>query len=98
MLQDKGTFKWLPGAKLLFGKRKGGPQYDTKACFKEIVKVQPGANQGNFCMLQFLSTKKGQCKKEDHQKGGQHTFSDAVLAIRDKLEYKPFRLDSKAKS
>ena len=98
MLQNKGTFKWLPGAKLLFGKGNGGPRYDTKACFKEIVKVQPGANQGNFCMLQFLSTKKGQCKKEDHLKGGQHTFSDAVLAIRDKLEYKPFRLDSKAKS
>ena len=98
MLQDKGTFKWLPGAKLLFGKGKGGPQYDTKACFKEVVKVQPGANQGNFCMLHFLSTKKGQCNKAEHQKGSQHVFSDAVLAIRDKLEHKPFRLDSKAKS
>ena len=46
--QDKGFYKWLPGAKLLFGKGNGGPKYDTKLCFREIVKVKPGANQSNF--------------------------------------------------
>jgi len=75
----------------------GTATYAIAPCMTKVKEAKPDATRGNFCLVYFLSTK-GQCLDRSHKKGcKQHTFDDAVKAIRPSLECKPCRTDSNAK-
>ena len=88
-------YRWQ-GAHLTFGDPASGPKYDTAAILVEIKTIVPSAGRNNFCMLQYLSTKKI-CNNPKHQSGKSHKYASAVMRMRSKFEHQPFRVDDKAK-
>ena len=96
---EKGNQKSkIANGAVLFGNGTGGPKYMIKPIMGEVKKVEPGANRGNFCLEAYLSHT-NKCSNGKHsQNHASHKFSAKLQAIRDELEFKPFRVDSKAKT
>ena len=94
----KVKYRWGSGGSLTFGKGNSGPKYETKAIWAEIHKLKPGLNQGNFCIVHYLSTQ-GACNNLKHGPNcAQHKFSKELKELREAFEHKPFRTDAKAKA
>ena len=96
---EKGNQKSkIANGAILFGNGTSGPKYMIQPIMGEVKKVEPGANRGNFCLEAFLShTNKCSNGKHSHSNAS-HKFSAKLQAIREELEFKPFRVDSKAKT
>jgi len=96
---EKGSHKVrTTNGAVLFGNGTGGPKYMVKLVMAEVKKVEPGANRGNFCLEAFLS-RANKCSNEKHfHSHTSHKFSAKLQAIREELEFKPLRVDSKAKT
>ena len=82
---------------ILFGQGNNGPKFSVGKCMELVKTVFPGANRGNFCLEAFLS-KVNKCSNGKHSVNhSTHKFSAEVLALREQMECKPYRVDSKAK-
>jgi len=94
--KSPGQVKTVNGF-VLFGKGPLGPKYSSAKCMELVKTIFPGANRGNFCLEAFLS-KFNKCSNGKHGKSNSaHKFKAELLAIREQMESKPYRVDSKAK-
>lgn len=83
---------------IIFGKGSGGPKFSIAKCMEQVKEILPGANRGTFCLEAFLAND-GSCSNGKHSSShATHQFSTELLAIRPELEYKPYRMDAKAKT